>query len=72
MTALHMAATHNSVEITRMLIEAGAQLRCKDNEDLTPLHCAASEGNIEIVQLLFQAGAKQDGWVTISNVGHLL
>lgn len=63
-----MAATHNCVEIARMLIEAGTQLRCKDNEELTPLHCAAMEGNIEIVQLLFQAGAKQDGWVTISNV----
>lgn len=68
MTSLHMAATHNHVEIARLLIDSGAQLRCKDNEDLTPLHCAGSEGNIEIVQLMFQAGAKQDGWVTISNV----
>ncbi|KAK3103049.1 hypothetical protein FSP39_016076 [Pinctada imbricata] len=68
MRALHMAATHNQVEIIELLIESNAELRCKDNEDLTPLHCAAGEGNIIIVQKLFEAAAKQDGWVTISNM----
>lgn len=68
MTALHMSSTHNTVEIARMLIEAGAKLRCQDNEELTPLHCSAAEGNLDIVKLLFEAGAQLDGWVTINNV----
>lgn len=68
MTVLHMAATHNQVEITKLLIEAGAPLRCQDDEDLTPLHCCCSEGNIDIVKLLFEAGTRQDGWVTVSNM----
>ena len=68
MRALHMAATHNQVEVCQLLIDFGCELRCKDNEDITPLHCAAGEGNIKIVQLLFEAAAKADGWVTISNV----
>ncbi|XP_033741695.1 transient receptor potential cation channel subfamily A member 1 homolog [Pecten maximus] len=68
MTALHMAATHNQVEITKLLIDAGSPLRCLDDESSTPLHCACSEGNIDIVKLLFEAGTQRDGWVTVSNM----
>ncbi|XP_050405831.1 transient receptor potential cation channel subfamily A member 1 homolog [Patella vulgata] len=68
-TALHLVAIHNQVEIARMLIESGANLRCCDKEQSTPLHHACSEGNIEIVKMLFEAGAKTpEGWVMISNM----
>ena len=68
MTALHMAASHNQAEIVKMLIDSGANLRCKDEEDSTPLHAAAAEGNLKIVRMLFEAGARLDGWVTIQSV----
>ena len=68
MTALHMASSHNQAEVVKMLIVAGANLRCKDEEDSTPLHAAASEGNLKIVRMLFEAGARLDGWVTIQSV----
>ena len=68
-SALHMAASHNQVEIAHMLIDAGANLRCIDNEQSTPLHHACSEGNVELVQSFFEAGAKSpEAWVMISNV----
>lgn len=68
MTALHLAASHDETEICRMLIEAGANLRCSDEDDCTPLHYACAEGSAVIAQMLFEAGEKQDGWVTVSQV----
>lgn len=68
-SALHVAAIHNQVKIALMLIDAGANLRCIDNEQSTPLHHACSEGNVELVQSFFEAGAKSpEAWVMISNV----
>ncbi|XP_041352044.1 transient receptor potential cation channel subfamily A member 1 homolog [Gigantopelta aegis] len=68
-TVLHMAAIHNQVEVAQMLIDAGANLRCLDNEDSTPLHHACSEGNEVFVRMLFEAAAKTpEGWVMISNM----
>jgi len=63
-----MAASHNQTLCVKMLIRAGVNLRCKDDEDTTPLHAACTEGNIDIVKKLFNAGAKNDGWVTIQAV----
>ncbi|XP_070189192.1 transient receptor potential cation channel subfamily A member 1 homolog isoform X2 [Littorina saxatilis] len=66
---LHMAAIHNQVEVAKMLIEAGANLRCIDLEQCTPLHYACAEGNMDLVQALFEAGAKTpEAWVMISNM----
>ena len=64
-----MAASHDEEEICRMLIEEGANLRCCDEDEATPLHYACAEGSIAITQMLFEAGEKQDGWVTVSQVG---
>ena len=72
MTALHMAASHNQTEIVKMLIDGGANLRCKDDEDSTPLHAAAAEGSLKVVRMLFEAGARLDGWVTIQSVSDFL
>ena len=68
MTPLHMAASHSHPHIVKMLIEKKANLRCKDDEEITPLHAACTEGDINIVKMLFNAGARQDGWVTIQSV----
>ena len=72
MTALHLAASHDEVEVCRMLIEKGVNLRCCDEEMGTPLHFACMEGSIKVVKMLFEAGEKLDGWVTISQVPHKL
>ncbi|PVD29254.1 hypothetical protein C0Q70_11851 [Pomacea canaliculata] len=55
---LHMAAIHNQVEVARLLIEAGADLRSTDNEQSRPLHHACGSGSTEIVQLLFGAASR--------------
>ena len=72
MTALHLAASHDEVEVCRMLIEKGSNLRCCDEEMGTPLHFACMEGSEKVVRMLFEAGEKLDGWVTISQVGLLI
>ena len=68
MTALHMAASHNEIEIVRMLIGANAMLRCTDEEFATPLHYACMEGGIEIVNLLFEQCEQQDLFPTVPQV----
>ena len=46
MTPLFMAATFGNLEITKRLIEAGAQLDAMDETRQTPLHRAAAEGHL--------------------------
>ncbi|GFO37455.1 transient receptor potential cation channel subfamily a member 1-like protein [Plakobranchus ocellatus] len=68
-TPLHSAALHNHVEIAHMLLEAGADLMCRDKELSTPLHHACLEGNLEMVQLLFDYGARsKEAWVKLSDM----
>ena len=56
MTALHCAALEGSVKIAKLLIDAGACLRCFDEEGMTPLHFAAMEGSLAVAQYLFEVG----------------
>lgn len=67
MRSLHLAASHNEAEIASMLIEAGAELRCFDEENGTPLHYACMEGNVKIVKMLFDA-AETQGWVVVQQM----
>ena len=41
MSALHYAARHNLLEVTKLLVEAGANVNLAAEEGLTPLHYAA-------------------------------
>ena len=56
--ALHACiALSNSVEVARLLIEAGAVVNATAAGGYTPLHIAASNGNREMVVLLLENGA---------------
>ena len=56
MTPLHVAASQGSVAVAKCLVEAGADLRSFDEEQMTPLHFACMEGNLEVAKLLFETG----------------
>jgi ankyrin repeat protein len=50
-----LAAGHN--QVARTLIEHGANVNAKGDNDVTPLHTAAARGNIEAATLLLDHGA---------------
>ena len=53
-TPLHCAVTHSDAKVVKALLDAGADLRAKDNEDRTPIHLACIEGNIDTVLVLLE------------------
>ena len=58
MTALHWAGERGSIEITRLLLEAGADPEAVTrNGAYKPLHLAARGGSASVVEALLQAGA---------------
>jgi ankyrin repeat protein len=59
-TPLHVVSIFGSVEIARMLIDAGADLNVQDKDGWTPLHDSARFGIVEIVRMLIDAGANKD------------
>ena len=56
-TALIIAACQGHYEIVEVLIQAGADLDVKNDEDVTAQFCAVFFGRTEIVQLLSDSGA---------------
>ena len=58
MTPLHYAAKYSSVNIVKMLIDGGADVRITDKQGRTPLHYAAEVGNLDMVQYLIEHGPK--------------
>lgn len=57
-TPLHAcAAISHSVEIARMLLDAGADINVKQHGGFTALHSAAFNGSIDLVRLLLDRGA---------------
>jgi ankyrin repeat protein len=58
MTALHWAAERGDTELTRVLLEAGANVAAATRlGDYTPLHLASRLARDEIVELLLDGGA---------------
>ena len=56
-TPLHMAAWCGNEKISRMLIDAGANVNMQDKDGRTPLHIATYYGEIEIARMLIDSGA---------------
>jgi cytohesin len=56
-SVLHQAAEYSQVEIARLLIEKGADVKATESLDGTPLNIAAYRGPVEMVRLLIDAGA---------------
>lgn len=54
---LHSALAKNHSEISKMLIEAGAEVNVLQHGRITPLHLAAQYGNIELIVHLLEQGA---------------
>jgi hypothetical protein len=66
-TPLHCAALNGHIEISRLLLQNGADVNLKSNDGFTPLHWAASHGHIDILHLLVENGAdleaqEDNGW----------
>ena len=58
MTPLHWAVSHGDLELTKMLLVAGANVRATTRiNGYTPLFLAARDGNGEVVAALLAAGA---------------
>ena len=49
---LHIAAELGKINMVHYLLELGADVNCRDNEDRTPLHRAAQTGQNEVISLL--------------------
>ncbi|WP_263356030.1 ankyrin repeat domain-containing protein [Acidicapsa ligni] len=60
-TALHWAVYSDDVQLTKLLLAAGAKTDVRTRiEGLTPLHLAAQDGDVRLVELLLHAGARVD------------
>lgn len=57
MTPLHLACLYGHLKIVKILVDAGADLKCKDKDATTPLHLACAEGSIEVRSPLFNSHA---------------
>jgi uncharacterized protein len=57
-TALHWAALHDDLDMVKMLIAAGANVKVATREGaITPLFMACQNGNAAIIEALLKAGA---------------
>jgi len=54
---LHTALTGGYDQISKMLIEGGANVNVAQHARITPLHIAAQQGNIEMIIVLLENGA---------------
>lgn len=60
-SALHLAATHNHLDVLTTLLEEGAEVNAVGASG-TPLWLAAREGNAECAAALVKAGATVDAY----------
>lgn len=58
-TALHEAACRNSVDICRILLQAGAKVGATNTYGVTPLFLAAQGGRLEALEFLIHNGEFQ-------------
>jgi ankyrin repeat protein len=60
-TALHWAIQKNNLELTNLLIDAGANVHAVTRYKITPLSIAATNGNTAIIERLLKAGVDPNG-----------
>ena len=56
-TALHEAASHNSLSLIEIFLAKGADINAKNDKGQTPLHLAAQNGQTSTLYVLIQKGA---------------
>lgn len=54
--ALHIAASKGHIHFVKRLLEHGADINCRDDDQRTPLHWAATYGNAEMTAFLIANG----------------
>jgi ankyrin repeat protein len=54
---LHETAERNNCDLTRLLLDYGADVNGLCYDDMTPLHCAAQAYAIDVARILIAAGA---------------
>lgn len=60
-TILHVAAKEKNPQLSKIVIEGGADVNAKSYmTGNTPLHIASAHANTELVQILLDAGAERD------------
>lgn len=47
-----LAVSHGRLEMVRLLLEAGADVNCQDEDGSTALMCASEHGHVDIVKVL--------------------
>ncbi|CAH8389505.1 unnamed protein product [Eruca vesicaria subsp. sativa] len=52
-SALHLACLYGHLPCVQLLLERGANMEIKDEDEAIPLHDACAGGYLEIVELLF-------------------
>jgi ankyrin repeat protein len=57
---LHAAAAAHRTDICRLLLDSGADVNARQQEDVTALHEAAMSGQLELAKLLLERGADVD------------
>ena len=57
---LQSAAAGGNVGAAHVLLDAGADVNCREEGGFTPLHSAAQSGNAELARLLLERGADRD------------
>ncbi|KAK8888096.1 hypothetical protein M9Y10_039157 [Tritrichomonas musculus] len=54
-TPLHIAASHNSCEVTKILTsQSSVDINIADLDGETPLHCAAKDGYVDVIRILLE------------------
>ena len=57
---LHSAAAGRHLDVSRLLVERGADVNARQHGGYVPLHQAAQHGDVELAELLLAAGADPD------------